>query len=102
MISVRRSALLLVLIVGFCLTGSALENVSSFQDAVTETETPGSTPDEVLHPAPKDIKERIGIYVFLAWLWLSLLVMVYFLRLKVKELDRLHALKFFKDNGRSE
>lgn len=46
-------------------------------------------------PSPKDIKEKIGIFVFVGWLWLSILVLVFILRMKIKEVDRLHSLKFF-------
>lgn len=50
---------------------------------------------EVIVPAPKNQKEAMGIYVFLAWIWLSIFVLIYILRLKVKEVDRIHQLKFF-------
>lgn len=46
-------------------------------------------------PGPASLKEKTGIYVFLAWMWLSILVLVFFLRLKVKEVDRLYRLEFF-------
>lgn len=49
----------------------------------------------VIHPGPQNIVEKIGIYVFLAWIWISIVVLTYFLRLKVKEADRLHELKFY-------
>ena len=45
--------------------------------------------------SPGDIKECTAIYVFVGWMWLSILVIVYFLRLKVREVDRLHRLKLF-------
>ena len=44
--------------------------------------------------APRDIKEKTGIIVFVVWIWLSILVLVYFLRLKIKETDRLYLLRF--------
>ncbi len=52
---------------------------------------------ERIVPSPKNIKERTAIYVFLGWMWLSILVLVYFLRLKIKEVDRLFLIKFFSD-----
>ncbi len=50
---------------------------------------------EKIVAGPQNIKERTAIYVFLAWLWVSIGVLVYILRLKIKEVDRLHAIKFF-------
>lgn len=42
-----------------------------------------------IQAGPKDIKEETSIYFFLGWMWLSIGVIVYFIRLKIKELDRL-------------
>lgn len=50
---------------------------------------------EVVEPAPKDIKEAVGIYVFLGWIWLSIFVLIYILRQKIEEVDRIYRLKFF-------
>ncbi len=50
---------------------------------------------EKIVPGAKNIKESAGIYIFLGWMWLSILVLVYFFKLKVKEVDRLHHLKYY-------
>lgn len=50
---------------------------------------------ERIVPAAKDIRESTGIWVFLGWIWLSILGIVYFLRLKIREADRLFRMKFF-------
>ncbi len=50
---------------------------------------------EKIIPSAKNIKEKTAIYVFLGWVWLSILVLIYFLRLKIKEVDRLQLFKFF-------
>ena len=55
---------------------------------------PEKTPEKIT-PSPTNIKEAMGIYVFLAWIWLSVIVLIYFLRLKIKEVDRLHRLGYF-------
>ena len=68
----------------------AAEQMAEKSDEISEEEIP-----EVIVPAPKDIKEATAIYVFLGWMWLSILVLIYLLRLKVKETDRIHQLKFF-------
>lgn len=49
--------------------------------------------DEIV-PGPKDIKESTGIYVFVSWLWLSIVILIFFLRLKIKEVDRLLGLRY--------
>ncbi len=50
---------------------------------------------EKIAAGPQDIKQKTGIYVFVAWMWVSVFVLIYFLRLKVKEADRLYRLRFF-------
>jgi hypothetical protein len=68
----------------------------SGQSPAPQTET-GET-QEVIRPAPKDIKEAIGIYVFLGWMWLSIFILIYILRHKIKEVDRIYRLKFFSSD----
>jgi hypothetical protein len=52
-------------------------------------------PDKIV-AAPRNIKERTAIYVFVAWLWAAVFVLIYILRLEIKEADRLLDLKFFR------
>ena len=52
---------------------------------------------EKIIPGPQSIKESMGLYVFIAWLWLAILVLVYFLRLKIKEEDRLLEIRFLSE-----
>lgn len=51
-------------------------------------------PESVV-PGPGNIQESTGIYVFIGWLWLSLGVLVYLLRLKIREADRLRDSRYF-------
>jgi len=51
--------------------------------------------EEGVEASPRSLKEKWGIVVFLGWLWLSVGFLVYCLRLKIKELDRLHRIRFF-------
>jgi hypothetical protein len=51
-------------------------------------------PDKIV-AAPTDVKERTGIWAFFIWMWVSIFVLIFFLRLKIKEVDRLHRLRFF-------
>jgi predicted lysophospholipase L1 biosynthesis ABC-type transport system permease subunit len=53
-------------------------------------------PEEIVS-GPQNIKERTGVYVFLGWIWLSIVVLVCYLRLKAKEVDRLYELRFFSN-----
>lgn len=50
---------------------------------------------EKIVASPRNIKEATGIYVFIGWMWLAILVLIYFLRLKIREVDRLYHLKYF-------
>jgi hypothetical protein len=64
--------------------------------ASTKIQTAQAQPKpEDIVPGPHNIKERTAIYVFLGWLWISIAVLVYFLRLKIKEIDRIYNLRFF-------
>lgn len=70
----------------------------SAQQDVAQAQT--STPQEKEEPekivgAPQDAKQKTGILVFIAWMWISVFVIVYFLRLKIKEADRLYRLRFY-------
>jgi hypothetical protein len=49
---------------------------------------------EKIIPSPQNIKESTGIYVFVAWMWIAIFVLIYILRLKIKEVDRLLKLRF--------
>lgn len=70
------------------------------QEVVPEKQRPeyqiGENAEKII-PSPKNIREKIGIYVFLGWMWLSIFVLIYVLRQKIKEVDRLFLLKFFSD-----
>jgi hypothetical protein len=52
------------------------------------------TPEKIFG-APQNVKEKAGIWVFVAWMWISVFVLVYFLRLKIAEADRLHGIRFY-------
>jgi hypothetical protein len=61
-----------------------------------ETNAPQAKDEpEKIIGAPRDIKQSTGILVFVAWMWISVFVLIYFLRLKIKEADRLYRLRFF-------
>ena len=49
---------------------------------------------EKVIPSPQNIKESTGIYVFAAWMWIAIFVLIYILRLKIREVDRLFKIRF--------
>lgn len=49
---------------------------------------------EKIIPSPQNIKESTGIYVFVAWMWIAIFVLIYILRLKIREVDRLLKIRF--------
>jgi hypothetical protein len=51
--------------------------------------------EKAIHPGPQDIKEQTAIYVFLIWIWSIIIVLIYILRKKIMEADRLHKLAYF-------
>ena len=53
---------------------------------------------ETIVPAATGIKQATAIYVFLGWIWLSIGILIFFLRLKIKEVDRLHRLGYFSED----
>ncbi len=81
---------------GFAVSRQA-EAVEAPAKPVTQEDIPGTqeAEPEKPHPGPKDIKEQVAIYVFLGWLWLSILVLIYVLRLKIRESDRLNNFAYF-------
>ena len=63
--------------------------------SVWSLQAPAKPETDRIIPSPQNIKEGTAIYVFLGWVWVSVVVLIYFLRLKVKEVDRLYRSKFF-------
>lgn len=51
--------------------------------------------EKIIHPGPDTIKEKTGITVFLIWIWIIIFVLVYILRKKVTQADRMHKLSYY-------
>ena len=62
-----------------------------------EAEKQAETIEERIIPSPKDVKEKTAIYVFVGWMWLSIIVLFFVLRAKIKEVDRLYHIRFYSD-----
>jgi hypothetical protein len=105
--------LIIFFIVGLSLGGRPLFGASCFEPALespqselvsggqeakpqvkTEEAQTKAEPEKIV-PGPQNIKERTAIYVFLGWMWVSIAVLVYALRLKIKETDRLYFSRYF-------
>jgi hypothetical protein len=57
---------------------------------------------EELPSVLRNIRERSRIIVFLVWLWISIAALLYVLRLKIREVDRVTALDSFSPPGSPE
>ena len=64
----------------------------SMNDSQLQPATAKKSPEKIT-ASPKDIKEKISIYVFVGWMWLSIFTLIYFLKQKIKEEDRIFSYK---------
>ncbi len=69
------------------------------QEPQKKTDAQAEQTAEEIEAGPTDIREKIGVPVFLGWMWICLIVLIYFLILKVKETDRLYELNYLKDRS---
>jgi hypothetical protein len=53
------------------------------------------TTEKAIHPGPQNIKEQTAICIFIIWIWSIIIVLIYILRKKIIEADRLHNLAYF-------
>jgi hypothetical protein len=94
----KKFACLILLLLGmsalFSLAATALQQPPKEKNAALQTQ---GQPEKVI-PAAKNIREKTAIYVFVAWLWAAIFVLIYIVRLEIKESDRLLDLKFFHEN----
>lgn len=99
--------LLIVLIMGvFSAFAATIQQPAPEEKAKSVQAPPPPTKDKAVQvqpqpekiiAAPQNIKERTAIYVFVAWLWAAIIVLIYITRLEIKEADRLLNLKFYRD-----
>ena len=69
------------------------------QDKPAETEIQDLNENtNAAKPGQKNIKDKIALYVFLAWVWITIFVSIYFLRLKIIEVDRLFGYGYFQNS----
>lgn len=87
--------LLFVVILLFLFAGLSLAQQVEQTNPGQNTQIQQQKDSEKIFASFKNIKEETGTYVFLAWMWLSIAVLIWILRLKIKEAERLYHLKFF-------
>lgn len=88
------AVLVLVLVLSFAFAGG-LQAQERAAQKVEKAE--GGT----IHPSPQNIREAVDIYVFLAWIWGMILFLIFILRHKIKEMDRLHEIRYFSQKGKA-
>jgi len=92
---IRRSIPLIIVLI--MILAPILASGISKQEAqkpAPQTSSEKDKPAE-LKAGPKNIKEKTAVFVFLAWTWLLVGMLVYFIRLKIKEADRVHEIRFY-------
>ena len=58
-------------------------------------------PEQETAAVPRPPKERMAVYVFLAWVWLSIVVLFWLLRLRVREADRVFQMGLRRTAGKT-
>ncbi len=92
---IRTAAVFFLLAIFFCAYSlPAFVDAQEVQEAREEA-SPQANAQEKIVPSPQSVKEATGIYVFVGWMWLAILVLIYVFRLKIKEADRLHQIQYF-------
>jgi hypothetical protein len=69
------------------------------QDALKSA--PAAAPGPETPAAPRPAKERMAAYVLLAWAWVSIVVLLGLLRLRVREADRVHRMGLRRATGQA-
>jgi hypothetical protein len=86
----RRLALGFVLLAAVLgILAAASPGLAAQSAAAAAPQAAPKAPQEAeVHPAPLSPRDQVGLYVFLACLWLAIGFLLYFLRLRVREADR--------------
>lgn len=97
------TSVLLVLVTGaVCLAPAGLAAQDAPKppaDKPAVAQAAEAAPAPELTPPPMTPKEKTGVYVFLAWTWMTIAVLLYVLALKVREADRVLRTGFYGTPG---
>ena len=91
----RNCSTVLVLILTLAVVLPAFLSAQNPAPAKTAAKVKAPPVPEIIHPAYASLKEKTAVLVFLAWLWLIVGILVWLLRMKIREADRVHGLKFY-------
>jgi len=86
----RVMATLGILVLGSLLAAAVLEARVQEATQTSVKPAPAAAPGQETSAAPRPVKERMAVYVLLAWVWLSIIVLLGLLRMRVREADRVH------------
>ncbi len=87
------------------LAAIALGVMSILPPALAAHQVPNVAPQTALpakgdvRPAPLAPRERVGLAVFLACLWLIIAFLIFFLRQRIREADRVFRTGLYRDPG---
>ena len=71
-----------------CLFAAALAAWGQDAPTVPVEQAAIKSPVQQAEPAPRPPRERMAVYVLLAWVWFSIVALLGFLRLRIREADR--------------
>lgn len=78
-----------ILVLGFLLAAGLLE--ARVQEAAQASVKPAASAPGPENPAAvRPARERMAVYVILGWVWFTIGVLLWILRLRVREADRVH------------
>lgn len=94
----RRAAWPVLLAIAFGVMSVLPPAQAAHQDPNVAPQTASPAKGEV-RPAPLAPRERVGLGVFLACLWLIIAFLIFFLRQRIREADRVFRTGLYQDAG---
>ena len=82
-----------------CLVAGILEARSQDAPKAPAEQAAVKAPAQETAAAPRPPRERMAVYVLLAWVWVSIAVLFWLLRLRVREADRIFHMGFRRTAG---
>jgi hypothetical protein len=97
----RKMATVGILVLGLLLAAGVLEARVQEATQTSVKPTPAAAPGQETSAAPRPVKERMAVYVLLAWVWFSIAVLLWLLRMRVREADRVHRMGLSRAAGKA-
>lgn len=92
---------LTILALGPCLFAAALGDRGQDAPKAPAGQEAVNTPAQEAAPAPRPPRERMAVTTLLAWVWLSIAVLFWLLRLRVREADRVFHMGLHRPTGKT-